>query len=706
MSQPHSDRPKAASPNRDVPQPYRLWTQARSWGDYDLEIEPEFVPAIRTLFPDVWTGRSLETSPDVQLVPEAGGARGPSAVAVRAEGKPIGYLGARDEPAWAGVLRRIVASGFVPTTSCRIYAYEYEGWDGVEFRPNVRIALGDPAEAVPINDPPAVPYTLLPSSSFVQVTKEDEHFDVLSRFVPASGHGVLFVTLHERQAEGRAKAHVEVRIDDERIGQLTPQTSQRFLPLIRHLRDRGLLTTCRGDITGSALAAEVRVDGIKANEATAEVLEGPAITIPRLLPELSDPSLYDVTAMAALLEPLPLVQPVIPPVPEEPPDGSVVRFTKGGRYCYAAVRRGQYWETTATGDWGSINERMIWHELAPRMGQFEVATGWSAVEARDDLRVRQHHSVVRFTVSGLYLAAVNISKMGGYEGEWYTTISDDAEGLLPFGDYAVWSEITEHGEHVEVVTEWTNRLAEARPTEATELYPRGDTPGVDRRIAELDASLSQLTHDFAVILPELCEQRSNVPLIYEAMCSSREVPAADGVAAFVGELRHRYGLDHDGSDEALRGCEPDARGTIVTVSRRLASSVAPLLLETARDHDLAVYDPQLARLYDPRDRIDLDVQVGGNTSIPFVTERLISELFGTLDPEEPFIIFARADEVYMQVYVDAGEPVVVEYRDGGEDRHFHAETEDSELAQRVIWGWVTNSSGWRGHLEWERMDFD
>ncbi|WP_131811383.1 hypothetical protein [Mycolicibacterium monacense] len=628
---------------------------------------------------------------------------------MRAEGKPIGYLGSPDAAAWAGVLRRIVASGFVPTTSCRIYAYEYDGWDGVDFRPNVRIALGDPAEALPINDPPAVPYTLLPSSSFVQVTKEDEHFDVLSRFVPASGHGVLVVTLHERQPEGRAKAHVEVRIDDERIGQLTPQTSQRFLPLIRHLRDRGLLTACRGDITGSALAAEVRVDGIKANEATAQVLDGPAVTIPPLVPEQSDPSLYDLTAMAALLKPLPIVQPVIPPVPDEPPDGSVVRFTKRGRYCYAAVRRGQYWETTATGDWGSISQRMIWRELAPRMGQFEVATGWSAVETGGDLRVRQHRSVVRFTLRGLDLAAVNISKTGGYEGEWYTTISDDVEDRLPFGDYAVWSDITEHGEHVEVVTEWTQRLAEERPAEATELYSQGDTSGVDRRIAELDASLSQLTHDFAVILPELCEQRSNVPVIYEAMCSNREIPAAgaaDAVAAFVGELRHRYGLDHDGSDGALRGCEPDARGTIVSVSNGLASIVAPLLLETARDHDLAVYDPQLLRLYDPRDRIDLDAQVGGDTLIPFVTERLIPELFGTLDPEEPFIIFARADEVYMQVYVEAGEPVVVEYRDGGEDRHFHAETEDSQLVQRVIWDWATNRSDWRDHLEWERMDFD
>ncbi|ORW04067.1 hypothetical protein AWC13_01030 [Mycobacterium kubicae] len=407
------------------------------------------------MFPEVWPDGGQEVLPVVQLIPEPGGPRGAWAVSVRAEGRTIGYLAADVALEWAGVLRRIVASGFIPTTSCRIYGYEFEGWDDVEFRPNVRIALGSPAEALPINDPPSSPYTILPQSSLVQVTKEDEHFDVLARYVPAGGHGVLFVTLHEQQPQGRGKAYVEVRIDDEQIGQLTPQTSQRYLPLIRHMRDRGLLTACRGEITGSKVAAEVRISGIKANEATQEVLDGPPMTLPPLVPELSDPSQYDLTAMAAVLEPLPLVQPVVPAVPDEPPDGSVVRFTKGGgRYCYAAVRRGRYWETTATGYWGSINERMKWHELAPRMGDFGIARAWSQVDPRGDLRVRQHLAVVRFTVGGLYIAAVNISKDGDHDGLWYTTICDDAEGDLPFGDYADWSDITEYGENIQVVTEW------------------------------------------------------------------------------------------------------------------------------------------------------------------------------------------------------------------------------------------------------------
>jgi hypothetical protein len=390
---------------------------------------------------------------DAQLIPELEGPRGPWSTSVRIDGRTVGYLGFEDAPAWASVIRRIVASGFVPTTSAQVYGYEYDGWDGIEFRPDMRIGLGDPNDALPVNEPPRTSYTMLPRSSFVQVTKEDEHFDALAKFVPPHGHGVLFVTLHERQPEGRGKAHIEVRVDDERVGQLTPQMSVRFLPMISHLRGRGLLAACWGDITGSAVAAEVRIDAIKANEATADVLDGPPITIPPLIPPLPDAALYDLSPFAPMLKPLPF-RSVNPPMAEEPPDGSVVRFEKGGgRYCYVAVRRGDHWETTATGNSGSINETMSWQDLAIRVRKFEVAIGWSAVQAADP-RVSEHRAVVRFTVNGLYLAAVNVCEDRGHEGDWYTTIADEIEHHLPFGDYADWSDITQFGAHIQVVTSW------------------------------------------------------------------------------------------------------------------------------------------------------------------------------------------------------------------------------------------------------------
>jgi hypothetical protein len=379
---------------------YRLWS--RSWCDYEVAVEKAYEPAIRSLYPTDWSDENRQIELDVALAPEPNGDRGEWAISVRAEGRTIGYIDESDSRKWAGVIRRIVASGFIPITSGRIWGYEYDGWDGIEFNANVRIALGNPSEALPLNEPPAVPYTMLPRSSIVQVTKEAEHADAVLKFVPKGGYGVLFVTLHECvPSQGRAKPHVEVRIDGERVGQLTPQMSQRFLPMIKHLDSRGLVTACWGDITGSAVAAEVRIDGVKANEATTEVLDGPPITVPALVPELADPLNYDLTAMRSYLQPV-TFQPEPPRVLPEPPDGSVVRFIKGRHYNYVAVRRGAHWETTARGDWGSIDQVMSWRDLDTRVRRFEIATAWDWVQdPRNDTRVRENLAVVRFTIAGL-----------------------------------------------------------------------------------------------------------------------------------------------------------------------------------------------------------------------------------------------------------------------------------------------------------------
>jgi hypothetical protein len=42
---------------------------------------------------------------------------------------------------------------------------------------------------------------------------------------------------------------------------------------------------------------------------------------------------------------------------------------------------------------------------------------------------------VRFTINGKYIAAMRVSDDQD-DGDWYTTISDDVEQCLPFGDYA------------------------------------------------------------------------------------------------------------------------------------------------------------------------------------------------------------------------------------------------------------------------------
>lgn len=284
---------------------YRLWSDMRgSWCDYEIVGEYYYMDNIQRLFPSTWNRDGEELLRDVELVPEPDNPYDKWAISVRADGHVLGHLRSEDAPAWAAVIRRITASGLTAITDGRLYLYQRPDWNNLdrygdprtETRARISIKLGSPELALPLNDPPAVAYTLIPRSASVQVTKEDEHFDTLVGYIPPSGRGLLYATLHEGMATTvrTTKTVVEVRIDDQRIGQLSPQMSQRFLPMIHHLEARGLVTACRGDITGSSIAAEVRIDAVKANEVEDTVLHGPAITEPVLTPKLEDPRAYNI----------------------------------------------------------------------------------------------------------------------------------------------------------------------------------------------------------------------------------------------------------------------------------------------------------------------------------------------------------------------------------------------------------------------------
>ena len=54
---------------------------------------------------------------------------------------------------------------------------------------------------------------------------------------------------------------------------------------------------------------------------------------------------------------------------------------------------------------------------------------------------------MRFTISGMYLAAVTIRDDDDPEGDWYTTITDEASERLPFGDHASGRILPRSSEH-------------------------------------------------------------------------------------------------------------------------------------------------------------------------------------------------------------------------------------------------------------------
>lgn len=147
-----------------------------------------------------------------------------------------------------------------------------------------------------------------------------------------------------------------------------------------------------------------------------------------------------------------------PPAPKqwlipEPPNGSIVRFSKGG-FLYVAVRCGSHWETSATASGqGFIDKKMTWEDLWAKGRSCEVATNWAEVKspANRDRRL-VHQAIVRFVRDGKLVGAIAIdgTHTGFNNRRWYTTMTKNFQGWK----VGSWSEILPSPQHIEVATEW------------------------------------------------------------------------------------------------------------------------------------------------------------------------------------------------------------------------------------------------------------
>ncbi|WP_156519123.1 hypothetical protein [Rhodococcus sp. EPR-134] len=266
--------------------PYPLWGGRGDWCNEEVVGVHAYTDAIRSTLGSDFDPGGTSVRRTVELIPEPGNPHDRYAVSVRASNYLIGYLARERAILFHSRLAELIKRGLVPTVPASIRAYDRNSWDDTPGTPvalsvSVEIQLSEPHLLIPGNEPPEIPYTLLPSGASVQVTKVDDHFDVLRNFVEPEGELELLVTLHELDVSTARteKKVVEVRVDGHRIGQLTPQTSAKFLPAVRHLGGRGLVTVGRGWFRGSSVSAQVSLMAAKAHELPEDFLTGEPWTV-------------------------------------------------------------------------------------------------------------------------------------------------------------------------------------------------------------------------------------------------------------------------------------------------------------------------------------------------------------------------------------------------------------------------------------------
>jgi len=250
---------------------FDLWGQ-RGWPAVDVVGEQYHKGEIARLLPRQIPEGGAEIELTCQLVPEPRNRHDRNAIRVECGGHLLGYLSRDDAGRYVSVISGLVTQGLQPQVSGRIWAQR--GWSGDEPFVQVRVDLADPHMLVPLNLPPNGRYVMLPRGNAVQVGGEEQHLSTLAAWTRPEGEGWVYGTLHaiEEKTARAARRIAEVRIDGQRVGQLTPKMSGEWLPVIDLLDQSGTVCGVPVVVKGNALKADVTLYAARAGELTHEFM--------------------------------------------------------------------------------------------------------------------------------------------------------------------------------------------------------------------------------------------------------------------------------------------------------------------------------------------------------------------------------------------------------------------------------------------------
>lgn len=195
-----------------------------------------------------------------------------NAVAIHVQGELVGYLPRDAAVRYSPPLRDLAERGEYLVVEARVWVAP----QGDERMGSVTVSLPPPHGVQSFNELPEEAHTVLPEGAAIQVAGEDQHMDVLGKYV-SDGERYLAVSLHlvqEQKTERSAPyACVEVRLDGHRVGVLTKAASEKLSEVINYVTERHKVPVCRAVLKGSPLAAELVLYVAKSHEVTRRWLD-------------------------------------------------------------------------------------------------------------------------------------------------------------------------------------------------------------------------------------------------------------------------------------------------------------------------------------------------------------------------------------------------------------------------------------------------
>lgn len=267
-AQPQRPTAPTTLPPHVTPRPYGELVEAWAGTRRSVEVvgenyrDPESFR--RLIGNQIHTERGAETTEPAVLVDDSGNPYDSNAVAIYVKGEHVGFLDRETALEYHPAVADLARLGRHLVVPARTWARS----DSVRVYARVTVYLPDPSCIRPVNGLPAAAHVILPGGSTIQVTKEEDHMEVLTPWLDHGTERPIAVTLHTTQ-EARARSAietVEIRLDGERVGILTPTQAANMLPLVKHVEQRRLLPVARAILKGSPLRADVVLHVAKAQD--------------------------------------------------------------------------------------------------------------------------------------------------------------------------------------------------------------------------------------------------------------------------------------------------------------------------------------------------------------------------------------------------------------------------------------------------------
>jgi hypothetical protein len=206
--------------------------------------------------------------------------------------RPVGRLSAADAAAYLPVLRPLTAQGLLGTCTGRVST----AGGGPR---SLTLDLAPPATCVVGNAPHDL--VLLPAERTVTVTREEDHQDVLA--LRTGRVAVALVPCAITKGKHAGRVGLEVRLDGQRVGELTRLMSDRYLPVAGAVAARGGRPGCEALLRrgNRGTQIELRLPAVDATAARPVIPPPPDPIDPAAtrcpIPPLPDSSTMPVTRM-------------------------------------------------------------------------------------------------------------------------------------------------------------------------------------------------------------------------------------------------------------------------------------------------------------------------------------------------------------------------------------------------------------------------